>query len=231
MNASLFPNRRQFLATGAAAVGATPLLADAHSTVNSQLSWLNSVQFGGRYIAARKGYRDAEALDVSLIQDGPNAPVDPPVVSGTALMGISAADYIAAAVAQAAPFKIIAGAMQKNPFEIASLAANPVNTPADLIGKRIGMAVFKTPILRALCTLNHIDINQIEIVSTQDDPAPLVTGQVDCLLCWATDLPVAMTIKGIENITMLMADHGYAIHSLTYIATEDSIANRRAVTS
>jgi NitT/TauT family transport system substrate-binding protein len=27
---------------------------------------------------------------------------------------------------------------------------------------------------------------------------------------------------------MLMADHGYAVHSQTYIATEDSLANRRA---
>jgi NitT/TauT family transport system substrate-binding protein len=26
---------------------------------------------------------------------------------------------------------------------------------------------------------------------------------------------------------MLMADHGYAVHSQTYIATEDSLANRR----
>jgi NitT/TauT family transport system substrate-binding protein len=37
-----------------------------------------------------------------------------------------------------------------------------------------------------------------------------------------------MDIQGIENVTMLMADHGYAVHSQTYIATEDSLANRRA---
>ena len=27
---------------------------------------------------------------------------------------------------------------------------------------------------------------------------------------------------------MLMADHGYSVHSQTYIATDDSLANRRA---
>lgn len=224
-------SRRSFLGTGSAALGAAsfglPAVASDVKAVNFQLSWLHSVQFGGSYIAAKKGYWSDLGLDVSLTQGGPNAPVEPPVVSGSALMGISAADYTAAAVAQGAPFKIIAVAMQKNPFAIASLSGNPVNTPKDLEGKKIGMAVSNTPVLQALCTLNDVDINKIEIVPTQYDPAPLVSNQVDCLLCWATDLPVAMTIRGVDNTTMLMADHGYAVHSQTYIATEDSIKNHR----
>ncbi|WP_295313809.1 ABC transporter substrate-binding protein [Roseobacter sp.] len=224
-------NRRFFLQTSAAGAvaAATGLPAQAAGlrAVNFQLSWLHSVQFGGSYIAASKGYWSDLGLDVSLAQGGPNAPVEPPVVSGNALVGISAADYTAAAVSEGAPFRIIAVAMQKNPFAIASLAGNPVNTPSDLVGKKIGMAVANTPVLQALCTLNDIDINAIEIVPTQYDPAPLVSGQVDCLLCWETDLPVAMSVQGIDNTTMLMADHGYAVHSQTYIATEDALATRR----
>ena len=30
-------------------------------------------------------------------------------------------------------------------------------------------------------------------------------------LCWETDLPVAMAMQGVESLTMLMADHGYAV--------------------
>ena len=119
-------------------------------------------------------------------------------------------------------------AMQKNPFVIASLPANPVNAPADLEGKRIGMALANMPVLQALCTLNGVDIDAIEVVPTQYSAQPLLAGEVDCLLCWETDLPVAMAIQGVESVTMLMADHGYAVHSQTYIATEDSLANRRA---
>ncbi|MCV3272319.1 ABC transporter substrate-binding protein [Roseobacter sinensis] len=222
--------RRFFLQTSAvaAASAGVPAFAASPTAVNFQLSWLHSVQFGGSYIAKQRGYWSDLGLDVSLSQGGPNAPVEPPVVSGAALVGISAADYTAAAVTQGAPFKIIAVAMQKNPFAIASLAGNPVNEPADLVGKKIGMAVANTPVLQALCTLNDVDIDEIEIVPTQYDPAPLVSGQVDCLLSWATDLPVAMTVQGVDNTTMLMADYGYALHSQTYIATDDAIANRRA---
>lgn len=224
--------RRRLIASASAAAAGTlalgPAALRAQTAAALQLSWLHSVQFGGSYIAQARGYWREAGLDVRLDPGGPNAPVEPPVVSGRALVGISAADYTAAAVAEGAPFRILGVAMQKNPFVIASLPGNPVNTPADLVGKRLGMALANTPVLQALCTLNGVDIAGIEVVPSQYDPAPLVSGQVDCLLCWLTDLPVAMTMAGIENVTMLMADYGYALHSQTYIATLDSIANRRA---
>ncbi|MGZ2255906.1 ABC transporter substrate-binding protein [Roseobacter sp. A03A-229] len=227
-------SRRRLLQSAGAMLGAAgslPLGAArlaAATPVNFQLSWLHSVQFGGSYIADARGYWADEGLDVSLSPGGPNAPVEPPVVTGSALVGISAADYTAAAVENGAPFKILAVAMQKNPFAISSLPDNPVETPADLAGKSIGMATANTPVLKALCDLNGVDINDIEIVPTQYDGAPLLAGQVDCLLSWSTDLPVAMVMQGAEPVVMLLADHGYAVHSQTYIATDDSIANRRS---
>lgn len=233
MNALRTMTRRSMLATGALGFGAAALglcagRAAAQAQVAMQLSWLHSTQFAGSYIAQDRGLWTQGGLEVALLQGGPNAPVEPPVVAGTALVGISAADYTAAAVEQGAPFRILGVAMQKNPFVIASLPGNPVHEPAQLAGKRIGMALANTPVLQALCALNGVDIAQIEVIPTQYSPQPLLTGEVDCLLCWETDLPVAMTIAGVDPVTMLMADHGYAVHSQTYIATDDSLANRRA---
>jgi NitT/TauT family transport system substrate-binding protein len=224
--------RRGLLGTGAAALGLGAFglrgrPAMAQTPVSLQLSWLHSAQFAGSYIAQDRGWWAEQGLDVSLLPGGPNAPVEPPVVSGTALVGISAADYTAAAIEQGAPFRIIGVAMQKNPFVIASLPGNPVDSPSDLVGKRIGMALANMPVLEALCALNDVDINAIEIVPTQYSAQPLLAGEVDCLLCWETDLPVAMSMQGVDNLTMLMADHGYSVHSQTYIATLDSLANRR----
>jgi ABC-type nitrate/sulfonate/bicarbonate transport system substrate-binding protein len=224
-------SRRHLMGMGLAGLGGWALGARgawAQSSVALQLSWLHSVQFAGSYIADERGYWAARGLSVRLDSGGPNAPVEPPVVAGTALVGISAADYTAAAVQQGAPFRIIGVAMQNNPFAIASLPGNPVNEPKDLEGKRIGMATANTPVLRTLCTLNGVDFDAITIIPTQYDAAPLIAGEVDCLLCWSTDLPVAMFIRGIESVTMLMADFGYTLHSQTYIATEASLANRRA---
>ncbi len=225
------PKRREILAGGVAGLSLPALWplrsAHAQTSVGLQLSWLHSVQFAGSYIAQERGWWRQAGLNVSLLQGGPNAPVEPPVVSGTALVGISAADYTAAAVAEGAPFKILAVAMQKNPFAIVSLPADPVEVPADLEGKRIGMALANMPVLEALCTLNDVDIDAITVVPTQYSAAPLLNGEVECLLAWETDLPVAMAVQGEESVTMLLANHGYAVHSQTYIATEDSLANRR----
>ena len=217
------------LAGGAASLVAPACFASAQSNtaLNFQLSWRPSVQFGGSYVAEESGFWTDKGLDVSLLAGGPNAPVEPSIMAGTSLLGITAADYASAEVAEGATFKIIAVAMQKKPFTIALLPGNPVNAPADLVGKKIGMAVANTPILAALCALNDVDINEIEIVPTQYDPAPLVNDEVDCLLCWLTDLPIAMIMAGVENVTMLLADYGYAVHSQTYIVTEEALENQR----
>ncbi len=225
-------SRRHLMQMGLGSVGALALgtrgLRAQDTSVALQLSWLHSVQFAGSYIADERGFWAERGLSVRLDAGGPNAPVEPPVVTGTALVGVSAADYTAAAVQEGAPFRIIGVAMQNNPFAIASLPDNPVNEPKDMEGKRIGMPLANMPVLETLCTLNDVDIDQIEVIPTQYDPAPLVAGEVDCLLCWSTDLPVAMYVRGIASVTMLMADFGYTLHSQTYIATEDSLANRRA---
>ena len=61
------------------------------------------------------------------------------------------------------------------------------------------MALANTPVLQALCTLNDVDIDAIEMVPTQYSAQPLLAGEVDCLLCWETDLPVAMAVQGVES--------------------------------
>lgn len=207
--------------------GAATTAPVALTPATLQLSWLDTVQFGGSYIADERGFYERFGLDVTLTPGGPNAPVDPPVIAGQALMGISAADFAGRSAAEGAPFKIVGVAMQRNPFVIASLADNPVNTPGDLEGKRLGMASINQPTLDAVAKFNDVDVSAINVIPTQYDPAPLVNGEVEALLCWLTDLPVAMTTQGIDNVTMLLADFGYVVHSQTYIVTEESLAERR----
>jgi ABC-type nitrate/sulfonate/bicarbonate transport system substrate-binding protein len=210
-----------------AAGGATSTAPTELTTVNFQLSWLHSVQFGGSYLALDRGFYAEEGMDVTLTPGGPNAPVDPPVIAGQAFMGISAADYAGRSVAEGAPFKVVGVGMQKNPFVIASLTENPVVEPADMVGKRLGMASINQPVLDAIALFNGFDSGEVEVIPTQYDAAPLVNGEVDCILCWLTDLPVAMTIQGLDVTTMLLGDYGYTVHSQTYIVTEDTLTNRR----
>src|SRR5262249_14601051 len=111
-----------------------------------QLSWIKNVEFAGMYIADTNGYyKDAGFSAVELLAGGPNVSQDSVVAAGKALVGISSPDITGAAILKGAPIVAIGAQYQKNPFAIMSLATNPINTPQDLIGRKIGVQATNEP--------------------------------------------------------------------------------------
>jgi NMT1/THI5 like len=80
-------------ASGPATTGGTaPVEA---RTLNVQLGWIANVENAGEFVAADKGYYENEGLAPTLTPGGPGAILEPTVVSGAALIGLSSADTIA----------------------------------------------------------------------------------------------------------------------------------------
>lgn len=226
---SPFFTRRAFLG-GAAAVALGSLVGCSSDSspsglaeVTYQLSWTHSVQFGGTYIAQKRGLFEDLGLKVRLAAGGPNVAGDANTVSGAALINISAADGVARSNAEGADLVIIGAQYQKGPATILSLADAPLKQPQDLIGKRIGVAGSDTPGLSAFLATNGVQENQVQFVPSQYDPAVLAAGQVDGLFCFYNDLPVALEIQGVEGYSMLLADFGYNPMSQTYTVLRSSL--------
>ncbi|MCW5714751.1 MAG: ABC transporter substrate-binding protein [Bauldia sp.] len=233
MNAT---SRRDFLritalggaGMAAALAGMRPTAALAADPVALQLGWLKSVQYGGSFIAEERGYYAAEDLAVTLLSGGPNAPVDPVVISGQALVGVSATDFAARAFLNGAPYKILGAKNQRHAFCITSRADAPVMDPAALeSGVRLGLATINQPVLDAIVRLNGLDASKINVVTTQGTPAELANGQVDCFLTLFTTGPIELELQGIETYSFLLSDFGYNIFSGIYIALEESLTERR----
>ncbi len=228
-------SRRSFLRTstylGLASFGATvlrPVRARAADSAALQMGWLKSVQYAGSFIAQEKGYYAAEDLDVALLPGGPNAPVDPVVISGQAQLGVSATDYAARATANGADYTILGAKNQQHAFCITSRSGNPVRSPKDLEGEvRLGLATINRPVLDAIVRLNDLDVSKIDVVTTQGNPAPLASGEVDCILTLFTTGPIDLALQGIETHSFLLSDYGYNIFSGIYIATGDTLAGQR----
>jgi ABC-type nitrate/sulfonate/bicarbonate transport system substrate-binding protein len=213
---------------GLAAAMLRPHAALAADSVALQLGWLKSVQYGGSFIAEERGYYAEEDLDVTLLPGGPNAPVDPVVISGQALLGVSATDFAARANANGAGYTVLGAKNQRHAFCITSRADNPVKTPKDLEGgPRLGLATINQPVLDAIVTLNGLDASKIQVVTTQGNPAPLANGEVDCFLTLFTTGPIDLELQGIDTHSFLLSDHGYDIFSGIYIATADTLETRR----
>ncbi|MDY7099879.1 MAG: ABC transporter substrate-binding protein [Actinomycetota bacterium] len=210
--------------TGAPGSSTTAAAASGDLTsVGLQLSWTHSVQFGGSYLAAERGYYTQNGLDVALSPGGPNVAGDAQTVSGQVLMNISGGDGVARSNAEGAKLKVVGVQYQKAPGTLLSLAENPITTPEDLVGKSIGVAGTDTPALDAFARVNGLAEGDFTKVPSQYDPAEVVSGNVDCIFCFYNDLPVALGVQGIEYATLLLSDFGFNPHSQVYTVRAESL--------
>ena len=158
--------------TGTTAAGTKDL-----GELTFQLSWIKNVEFAGEYIADTNGYyKDAGFSKVTLLSGGPTVQQDSVVQGGKALVCISAPDITSAAINQGADLVTIGAQYQKNPFAVMSLATKPINTPDDMIGKKIGVQATNEAVWNAFLKANAIDPCKITKVPVQFDPPPLVAG-------------------------------------------------------
>ena len=241
-------NRRQFLGAGAAlsafvVAGPTLLAAcgDSKSSTSSssssaklgtagvQLSWIKNTEFAGSYLADTNGYYTKVGFDkVDLLSGGPNVATEPVVNGGQALIGYTFTEPLAAAIKEGAKLKIIAAMFQKNPFGIVSVEAKPINTPADLVGKKIGVQAVNQPIWDALLKINKLDASKITVVPVQFDPTPLVKGEVDGWFAFVINEPITVKELGGKPVVMGLQENGFTVFQQVVITTEDSLKNNRA---
>jgi ABC-type nitrate/sulfonate/bicarbonate transport system substrate-binding protein len=213
--------------TGTASPSATA--GSKVSALTYQLSWLETSEFGGTYLALDRGYYKANRLDVSILPGGPNVTVAPVVASAKADIGSDNADSVARARLNGAPLKIIGARFQKNPFCIMSRADKPLTSPQQMVGKKIGVAQANQTAFDLLCKINNIDESKINVVPVQFDPTPVATGEVDGQIVFVINEPGQLKTKGVDTTNFLLADFGYNIFADVYSATDDTIAKKPEV--
>jgi ABC-type nitrate/sulfonate/bicarbonate transport system substrate-binding protein len=205
--------------------GATPSLG----TVALQLGWIEDVQYAGSYIAESRGYYRAQGIDVEIRPGGPDIAVEPIVVSGRALVGMSTSAQVAQARLSGAPLKIVA-AWQRDPEVFLSLAHKPIRTPRELIGKRVGIPSINRIDAIGFLKANGIAVDQLHLVPVEYDPGPLVAGEVDAYFGFSTNEAISLVLRGVPIHMMSVEDFGFRGLFAGYAVHEASLADphRRA---
>lgn len=223
-------NRRHFL-QGATIAGLSlglPRLAHAATPLAMQAAWINDAEFSGYFLAIDKGYYAEEGVDLTYLSGGPDVIPESAIIAGRADLALTTPDTtIRAIVEQGAKFKIIGTQYQKNPHGIISLKSNPINTPADLVGKTIAVPPVNIASIEALLSLNGIDRNAVNIVPYAYDPTPLVNGEIDASLDFTTNVPYTISQLGAEANSFLLYDFGVTIFQDTVVVTEETLASKR----
>ena len=224
-------DRRKFLKLGAAASAAAALggrAASAANPLSMQAAWINDAEFTGYFVAIDNGYYTAEGLDLTYLPGGPDVIPESTIVAGKADLALTTPDTtVKAIVDQGAKFKIIGAQYQKNPIGIVSLAAKPIKTPQDLVGKTLAVPPVNVISVEAMLKLNNIDKSQVNIVPYAYDPTPLVKGEIDASLDFTTNVPFTIKQAGPEAVSFLLYDAGFTIFNDTVVVTEETLKNKR----
>ena len=197
--------------------------------LSMQAAWVNDAEFMGYFVAMTKGYYTEQGLDLNYLSGGPDVIPESSLLSGVSPLALTTPDStINAIVNDGAPFVIVGAQYQKNPIGVISLKKNPINSPADLVGKTLAVPASNTLSVEAMLKLSGIDKNDVNIVPYAYDPTPLVKGEIDASIDFATNVPYTIEQAGEEATSFLLYDFGFTIFNDTVVVTKDALKNNRA---
>jgi len=213
----------------APAASSTTSSATSFGTASVALSWIKNYEFAGYYFAEDNGdYTEAGFDKVDLIAGGGNTNSWDLVLGGQAQIGL-ASDLtgITGAINGGAGLKIIGAQFVKNPVGFVSLAKNPIRTVADLTGKRIGVDAGGKLAVEAVLKANDLPADTVQFVSVPNGVDPLMNGEVDALIGFLTNYPIAVKNAGGDVVTMSFADANYAQFGDAVVVSDKELAEHR----
>jgi NitT/TauT family transport system substrate-binding protein len=211
----------------------SPQKTEAPTPVSIQMSWVDTMEFSGFYVAKEQGYYDRQNLDVTLKSGGFDAdgnyisPIDQ-VATGAADFGIVSGDLLLLARADGKPLVAVATIYQPSPVVFLSLAEKNITRPQDLIGKTVGIDLNSATGIayRALLASQNIPFEDVNTVPrTSADSSQLLNGDVDVLDGFVTNQPIILRREGYDINLILASDYGISVYSNAIFTTEDMIAN------
>jgi ABC-type nitrate/sulfonate/bicarbonate transport system substrate-binding protein len=191
-----------------------------------------NLPFVGAYVAKEKGFFAAENLDVDIqhvTTPGDNFPL---LASGTVQFSTADASELLSKRAGDPALPIVSVALigQTGQQGFAVLADSGINSPADWVGKTAGYKGDTVPpdyleILKA----NNIERSSIQEVRVGFDPQVLTEGQVDIYPVFLSNEPDTLERAGFPTKLFTAADYGAPTLGLTYVTTDDYVANNADV--
>ncbi|NYF97444.1 ABC transporter substrate-binding protein [Janibacter cremeus] len=195
--------------------------------VTLQANFLVNVSQLGEVTAIEQGFYQDEGLNVSITPGGPSVDPTSSVVGGHTDIGVgNSSPSIFLGVSEGRPIKAFTVAAQTHPYGFFSLPDNPVRTPADIVGKKVGVNQTGVILLEALLAENGYKKSDVDIVTTSGEITPLLTGQVDVWTGWVIQQGQLKELPE-DYVTMTLAEAGVPLYALIYFATEKSLKEDR----
>jgi len=212
--------------TTALAMAASPLMAQDKMTL--LLDWFVNPDHGPIIVAQEKGYFAEQNLEVEII--APADPSDPPkmVAAGKADLAISYQPQLHLQIHEGLPLQRV-GTLVATPLNcLLALKGGPINSPADLKGKKVGFSVggVEEAVLAAMLANYELSLDDVELINVNWSLSPsLMSGQVDAVIGAFRNFELnQMEIEGVEGNCFYVEEHGLpAYDELIYVANKDTM--------
>lgn len=175
-----------------------------------QLPYTHQFQFAGIYAAVAQGYFKEEGLEVELrVASSERRSAIEEVLSGRADYGISVGPQLIADRLVGREVVVLAAIMQHSPQVLVSRAEHNINTPLDLIGKRVALddSLLQAEI-RLMLEREGVGYDRIQVVPNEWEHNELLEGKADVMNGFVIDTPHTMKLAGVPVRIIRPMDYG-----------------------
>lgn len=205
---------------------ASPLWAQDQVTL--LLDWFVNPDHGPVIIARERGYFAEQNLAVEVI--APADPSAPPkmVAAGQADLAISYQPQLHLQIHEGLPLQRV-GTLVATPLScLLVLADGPIETPADLKGRKVGFSVggVEEAVLGHVLQTHGLSLDDVELINVNWSMSPsLMSGQVDAVIGAFRNFELnQMDIEGVPGRCFYVEEEGLPPYDeLIYVANKDTM--------
>ncbi len=197
-------------------------------SVKLQLKWKHQFQFAGYYAAQAKGFYADEHLKVTILEGGMNQYATEKVLSNKAQYGVGDSEILLD-YANGKPLVVLGAIFQHSPYILLSLKDSNIQSPSDLVGKRVmvgenqGAEEFK-----AMIQNEGIALKQVKLLTQSWQLQDLIDGKVDAISAYFSVEPNLLRAQGIQPNILHSANYGIDFYGDTLFTSLNELEQNPA---
>ncbi len=170
------------------------------------LDWYPEPEHGGYFQALAKGYYKDAGLDVEILSGTPRLTSERRVAAGEAEFGLSSSDQVLVACERGLPLIALTTTLQHDPIGIMVHADSPVQTFADLSGRRVAVS---PGFLWFRYIVQHFGLHDVQEIPPTYSVANFLHDPTYIQQAFVTSEPYFAQQGGAQTRTLLVRDAGY----------------------
>lgn len=209
---------------GMLAVATAP--AFAQDKMKMTFNWVADTGYIPFLYADELGFYKDAGIEMEFEQGRGSVVTAQLIAQGQADVGYADSGATISVAAKGAPLKIIAVINQANSYGIVSMADSPINTPADLEGKKVAVCpgCAQVPLLDAMLAANGLTGKvSVENVADSAFAGLLTEKKVDGVAQDPQSIMVPLAEQNVATKMMYFRDTGVAVVSFGIIANEEKL--------